>query len=193
MRFWVGVTSAFGAGTLIGIGVGMLLVEDKLKKEYAESAASMRRAFEAARIDAETPVDTESELIHLSERLEEATELRSEPVEGETPLVVNDKPAINPYHAAVTSLQTEVYASFAVLDEEEYFDDDGRSKEQITMIYSDDSPIFFMNGQEIDDVMERVGGTIVDDMRNAVRDGNPTLYMRNNQTDTDYEVLFEQP
>jgi hypothetical protein len=38
-----------------------------------------------------------------------------------------------------------------------------------------------------------VGSTIVDDMRNAVREGTPVLFMRNNQTDTDYEVLFDQP
>lgn len=212
MRFWVGVTSAFGAGTLIGIGIGILSVEKKLKEEYAQSSASMRRAYEAARIDAETPSLTEEDLIFVRKR-DEGVELEGFEIDANehrflrevTPMDdVKQEPATlvtavpqtdNPYHKAVHStLVNEAYASYAELEEEDYFDeDDGRSKEQITMVMSDDAPIFFMDGSEIDDAFERVGGTIVDDMRKAVGNGEPVVYIRNNQTNVDYEVVFEQP
>jgi hypothetical protein len=205
MRFWVGVSAAFGAGTIIGIGLGTLLVEKKLKDEYEASSAAMRRAYEAARIDAETPSLTEEDLIVLKPK-GDTIELV---VDGQTePIVVHEVPEIitdtvvqptqsdNPYHDAVTQTATNgIYASFAVLEESDYYDEDGRTKEQLTMIFSDGEPVFFKDGAEIEvsDAMDMVGSTIVDDMRNAVREGTPVLFMRNNQTDTDYEVLFDQP
>jgi hypothetical protein len=205
MRFWVGVTSAFGAGTLIGIGIGKLLLEDKMKKEYEESVGAMRRVLLARKIDAETPVFTEAELdeplpIVIQPRGEGVSleggkiELRGVDLPLETVLKLSDASAsvpVNPYHKAVVE---KGFVSFAELDEEDYFDEgDGREKEQITMVYSEDRPHFFQGNEEIEDWMDRVGGTIVDDMRKAVGDGNPVLYIRNNQTDVDYEVIFEQP
>ena len=210
MRFWVGVSAAFGAGTLIGIGLGTLLVEKKLKDEYEESSARMRRAYEAARIDAETPTLTEEDLIRLQPRGEGTTLEGSDIVsfmEKEVEVNVKEVPATvevtvaptqsdNPYHQAVhQTATTGIYASYAELSQEDYEEDDGRIKEQITMLYSDGEPIFFKDGAEADvsDVLDWVGGTIVDDMRKAVGEGNPTVYVRNNQTEVDYEVTFEQP
>lgn len=209
MRFWIGVTSAFGAGTLIGIGIGTLLVEDKLKKEYTESTASMRRAMEAARIDAETPVETEDELdtpLFLIKRDENGVALEGGEVKTITEAKVIDiqvgsngmgqierVASNNPYHRAVEATSPQIYASYAELEEEDYYEEDGRVKEQITMVFDNGVARFFNNGEEIDDAMERVGGTVVDDMRKAVADGNVAIWIRNNQTDVDYEVLFEQP
>jgi hypothetical protein len=200
MRFWVGVSAAFGAGTLIGTGLGILLVEDKLKKEYKEATASHWRAVQAAKIDAETPSLEEQDLIVVKPR-GEGVSLEGGEIETESLPVVNEvvtKPqqTTNPYHVAVEqTLDNNIYASYAELSEEDYYDEDGRAKEQITMLYSDGEPMFFMNGAELDtsDAMDMVGSTIVDDMRKSVGEGNPILYMRNNQTGTDYEVTFEQP
>lgn len=212
MRFWVGVSAAFGAGAIIGVGIGKLLLEDSYKKNYEESVASMRRVLLAQKIDAETPALTEEELdvplpIVIQPRGEGVSleggkiELRGQDWAGETKIIVDPGGPIasvskiqeqvhNPYHQAVVA---KGFASFAELDEEDYFDEgDGREKEQLTMVYSEDQPHFFQGNEEIEDWMDRVGGTIVDDMRKAVGDGNPVLYIRNNQTDVDYEVIFEQ-
>lgn len=207
MRFWIGVTAAFGAGTLIGIGVGTLLVEDKLKKEYKEATASHWRAVQAAKIDAETPALTEEDLITIRPRGEGValegsaiivpTEEITTTVEAKTLADVTHLPQTNnPYHQAVhQTASAGVYASYAELSEEDFQEEDGRAKEQITMLFSDGEPIFFMNGAELDvsDAMDMVGSTIVDDMREAVREGNPFVWRRNNQTEVDYEVVFEQP
>jgi len=214
MRFWTGVSAAFGAGTLIGTVIGTLLVEKKLKAEYAESTASMRRAYEALKIDAETPALTEEDLIVVKPRGEgitlEGGEVQSLSLDKEpnafgesievkkidTDVVVKPTQTNNPYHTAVRETASQgVYASYVELSEEDYDEDDGRLKEHLTMLFSDGEPIFFKDSAEIEtsEVMDLVGSTIVDDMRNAVRDGNPIIYVRNAQTDIDYEVVFEQP
>jgi len=203
MRFWVGVSAAFGAGTLIGIGVGTLLVEKKLKQEYDEATKAHWRVVQAVKIDAETPALTEEDLIHIRPR-EEGTTLEGGEVKvPETKVdevheitTLNVPQTTNPYHTAVRTTGTQgIYASYAELSEEDYQEEDGRAKEQITMVYSDGEPIFFMNGAELEltDAMDMVGSTIVDDMREAVREGTPLLWRRNNQTEVDYEVVFEQP
>lgn len=205
MRFWVGTLSAAAAGLITGIGVGILLVEDKLKKEYEESTAATRRAYEAALINAKTeriidgPYATEEEVAVLSEPLGEGSVLIA-PEDGtlmeESVKIVDDKGAtvtsINPYHRSVAETSPHLYASYAELEEEDYYEEDGRVKEQITMIFTEGVARFFNNGEEIDDAFDRVGGTIVDDMRTAVNEGNPVIWIRNNKTDVDYEVLFEQ-
>lgn len=199
MRFWVGVTAAFGAGTLIGMGVGILLVEDKLKKEYKEATASHWRVVQAVKIDMETP-PLDADVITIKPR-SNGVALEGDVVEFNTDATVLDittnRQSTNPYHQAVeqTSSIDEPYVSFAELSEEDYMDDDGRVKEQMTMLFSDGDPTFFYNGVEVSvsDAMDMVGSTIVDDMREAVRRGEPIVWVRNNQTDVDYEVVFEQP
>lgn len=206
MRFWVGVSAAFGAGTLIGIGVGTLLVEKKLKQEYDEATAAHWRVVQAVKIDAETPALTEEDLIHIRHRDEEGVTLEGgELTFAEVPEKVDEVHTItslkveqtnNPYHTAVQQTASQgVYASYAELSEEDYQEDDGRVKEQLTMLFSDGEPIFFHEGAEIEvsDAMDMVGSTIVDDMRAAVQEGTPFVWRRNNQTEVDYEVVFEQP
>lgn len=206
MRFWIGVSAAFGAGTIIGVGLGSLLVEKKLEEKYDQATAAHWRVVQAVKIDRETPSLTEEDLINIHPRDPETIELFQEGSEDpinriqvpeETVPNVSTLPQTdNPYHKAVQqTVNTTVYASYAELNEEDYQEDDGRVKEQLTMVYSDNEPIFFMNGAEIEtsDAMDMVGSTIVDDMRKTVGEGLPFLWVRNNQTDVDYEVVFEQP
>lgn len=210
MRFWVGVSAAFAAGGLFGAGLTRILVEDKLKKEYEESVASMRRVLLAQKIDVETPVHSEEDLLRgdipvVVQPRGDGTQLEGGPVEFADRIKKNQEapkqtfesvppkpadPRTNPYHTPV--VQTAL-VSYAELEEEDYYEEDGRVKEQITMVYADDVPMFFQGNEQIEDWMERLGGTIVDDMRNSVREGNPIVYIRNNQTDVDYEVVFDQP
>ncbi len=227
MRFWTGVSAAFGAGTLIGTVIGTLLVEKKLKAEYAESTASMRRAYEALKIDAETPALTEEDLI-ITHPTPEGTALEGFDVKSneskvitegkvvslsvdaepnafgesievkqiDTDVVVKPTQSDNPYHTAVRQTAEQGgYVTYVELSAEDYDEDDGRLKEHITMLFSDGEPIFFKDSSELEvaEAMDMVGSTIVDDMRKSVREGNPIIYMRNAQTDIDYEVVFEQP
>ena len=203
MRFWVGVSAAFGASTLIGVGLGTLLVEKKLKKEYEEATAAHWRVVQAVKIDAETPSLDEQDLIVLKPQGEGVSleggeiEVKTDDLPVVQEVVTSPPQSDNPYHVAVAqTLDNNIYASYAELSEEDYYDEgDGRAKEQITMLFSDGEPLFFMGGAELEvaTAMDMVGSTIVDDMRKSVGEGEPTLYVRNNQTATDYEVIFEQP
>lgn len=195
-RVWALVMGVAAVSGGVGFMAGVASSKNKFQKQYEESSASMRRAFEAVRIDAETPVATEEELeeslsapLFLIRR-----EANGVNLEGDV-IVVNEeaKPSTNPYHVAVEASSPQIYASYAELDEEDYYDEDGRLKEQLTMVYVDGTPHFFHNGEEIDDAFERVGGSIVDDMREAVNTGTTVIWVRNNQTEVDYEVIFEQP
>lgn len=205
MRFWVGVTAAFGAGAILGGAVGQAILRDKLQKEYESSVASQRRAWEAARINDETPVDLSSGEIHIVAHDPSGTRLEGGALVDEIdpnhnvvalpeiPLAEGQK-ASNPYWDSRAVDQGPGFmVSFAQLDAEDYYDEDGRDKQQITMVFVDGAPQFFQEGEEIDNAFDLVGGTIVDDMRESVRNGEPILWIRNNQTEIDYEVSFEQP
>lgn len=207
MRFWVGVSAAFGAGSIIGVVAGRVIVEKKLEEKYRQATAAHWRVVQAVKIDIETPSLTEEDLIHIKPKDPDMVELRQDgsdepyakvrvPEETVVDNISSLPQTTNPYHTAVQQTSNPgVYASYAELSEEDYQEDDGRVKEQLTMVFSDNEPIFFQNGMEIDtsEAMDMVGSTIVDDMRKAVGDGNPFLWVRNNQTDIDYEVVFEQP
>lgn len=207
MRFLVGVLSAAGAGLLIGTGLGIILTEDKFRKEYQESAESMRRAMELARvINAEVmaPVETEVELENETKEdeglvlvspavIEEKNDLPFDPAAG---LVeVNDftPQETNPYHVAVAGVQED--PTFALIEEEDYLDHhDGRSKGQITITMEEHNPIFFEGGMQIKDWDVKIGDNILRDFYTKCPPGKEqVLFVRNNLTDTDYEVIREQP
>lgn len=207
MRFWVGVTAAFGAGAIIGGVVGQAIQREKLQKSYELSVASQRRAWEAARINDETPVDLSDGMVHVVRHDPEGTRLEGGVIDDkiddkidvpiapvlEIPLQDGQKPP-NPYWDSRAVDQGPGFmVSFAQLESEDYYEDDGRDKQQITMVFVDGAPQFFQEGEEIDNAFDLVGGTIVDDMRASVQQGDPILWIRNNQTEIDYEVIFEQP
>lgn len=214
MRFLVGVSSAFGAGALIGIGLGILLTEDKLRKEYLESTASYRRAMEMARKPAEAPVETEEELVFYNHNHDEplmtTKQVSPDGLTVGVPMKDADKTTfkpkdVNPYHTAVETAQennleplieggVHDYA-IAYIDEEEYHEEDGRYKGQIIVLMDETNPIFFHEGVSITDWDERVGDSILLDLhKHGQRTGQPpVLYVRNHKTDEDYEVLTDQP
>lgn len=216
MRFWVGVASAFGAGLGIGAALGVILTEDKVRAEYEESARSLRRAMEmAGEIDAEAPAKTEQELetsqtTFVGGDIEyRSTEEGRAVVDGAEVNVggVTAKPAIaetNPYHQAVevTPTQTELFVeggvndySISYIEEEEFDEEDGRTKYHVTYFIDDSQqPIFTMNGENLADWETRLGDSIVVDFYRLIPPGAPdTLYVRNHKSDEDYEVTFGVP
>lgn len=214
MRFWVGTLSAFGAGLGIGVGLGMLLVEDKVRKEYEESAASYRRAMAMARdIDAEKPAENEAVLITATNNAD-IPNLQPGPVEIVDRIVdiegvnvggVTLKPVLaedNPYHTPPNPTPTDTFVEgkpnewgVSYIEEEEYDEEDGRTKYQVNYYVDDQQQtVFIMGGAPIDDWAERLGESIVVDFYKLIPPGAPDiLYVRNHKTDEDYEVTFGMP
>jgi hypothetical protein len=78
------------------------------------------------------------------------------------------------------------------IEEDEYDEEDGRFKGQITIVMADMEPSFFMDGVQINDWAERVGESIlVDFYRFVPPEAPPILYVRNHKRDEDYEVTRE--
>lgn len=214
MRFWVGVTAAFGAGGILGVIAGIVMTEEKCRAEYKESAASYRRAMEAVRIDkmvGEVPAETEGALLEggpVTEvdrgdnivHLDGSGHIFSPETTAFTPA------AVNPYHKAVEAIETpvEMFVDGGVndygvsyIEEEEFEEDDGRYKGRISMVMNEANvPTFFLDGTSIEDWDVRLGDSIIVDFnRHAIQHpGSATvLYVRNHKTDEDYEVVLELP
>lgn len=193
IRFWVGVSAAFGAGGLIGAGIAIILTEDKFRLKYQESTDSFIRAMELARQKephVEIHVDTEQ----FTEGVAQAKDTLSTVGEAIKVGDVDDfKPEPqNPYHEAPEKPEP----SWTILEEEDYHDDDGRFKGQITILPGDNGkPVFVEDDIEIANWEEKIGPSILRDFYALVPPNTvpAVLYIRNNVTDEDYEVIREQP
>lgn len=209
--YWLGVGSAFAAGVISGVAGVRISLEKKLRKEYAEREEMMQHAYEQALelgLDqaAEEPADEEVKLVTEIDLLEISLD-ETPNAFGEGLLTVggdiikegeSEETTVNPYHKAVESaaLQEALEdGSVSYIDEEDYLDEDGRFKGKIDiLINGDQDPIFLMDGQPIDDWEKRVGETILVDFYKLVPPGTePILYVRNNRTDEDYEVVRLAP
>lgn len=204
MRYSLGVLCGIGAGLIFGFATGVISTEDKFRKEYRESAESYRRAMELAREvpeTVETPVAEEQELdltsdvIRSDEVAEDLLEHQPKPFKPEI---------VNPYHKAVAAKETpvEMFVEGGVndygvsyIEEEEYQEEDGNEKVQISLIIAGDNAIFVENGSQINDWDEKLGDSILVDFYKHVPEGLPeeVLYVRNHKTNTDYEVVRDQP
>jgi len=78
------------------------------------------------------------------------------------------------------------------IEEDDYDEEDGRFKGQITIVMDQHNADFFMDGVQITDWAERVGESIIVDFYQLVPPGAPPiLYVRNHKRDEDYEVTRE--
>lgn len=144
--------------------------QDKMKVEIGpEGEASA--GGELTREDEDEPV----EYINHYKKALEKTEIQDTPVE----LFVDG--GINDY-------------GMSYIEEEEYFEENGNFKGQVTLVQDGNSPTFFMDGVQIQDWAERVGESIAVDFYNLVPpNAPPILYVRNHARDEDYEVTREIP
>lgn len=197
MRFWVGVVSAFGAGLGIGAGLWSVLREEQLKAEYKESTEAFMSAIRLAqKTEVHVHVQEDEEIPEVpagtafkdlppnADHVGQAIKVTE--VEKFTP------EDANPYHVAVAQPQP----SWTYLEEEDYQDEDDRAKHQITIMPNHEGqPVFVMNDIEIADWEERIGSNILRDFYSMVPpDVVPAvLYVRNNVTQEDYEVIREVP
>lgn len=202
---FIGLGGGLIGGFLLGVSATIEWAELRANKKYEESSASMRRAYEAARINhrVDEPVIAEDELeVALpSGRMVAVTgDISNVNV---TPL--DREPTKNRYHQAIEAVATpiETFVEGAIndygisyIEEEEFHDEgDGRFKGQITWVIDDTNPTFFMDGHQISDWDERVGHSILIDFdKHVPQNISPqVLYVRNHQTGEDYEVIREIP
>lgn len=201
-----GVGVACGA---IGYFTGVLVTDGRLRKEYEESARAYRRAMDMTQdITGDVPEMHEEALVIA----DGASVSIKSPVDGNALIDVTvydaDKTthtpeAVNPYHVALNAIETPVHDfvdgtpnvyGISYIEEEEYFEDDGRAKYSVVIVMDAHNPTFFMDGELIDDWNERLGASIVKDFLDRVPPGiNPVLYVRNHRTEEDYELTPERP
>jgi len=190
VRFFVGVSAAFSAGTLIGVALGIILSEEKQKAKYTEATGSFIRAMELARSQEPPKVVEIDDGIELTDILPKrevpATAIKQADVEDFKPK------ESNPYHEA----KSNPAPSWTYLEQEDYEDDDGRFKGQIIIMPNEEGQaVFVENDIEISDWETKIGSNILRDFYALVPPNSnpPVLYVRNNLTDEDYEVIKQVP
>lgn len=197
----------FTGGALVGFGAAYLALEDRFGKTYAEMVASNQRAYEKAK-GMKPVVEREVDEAQLIADMEDdavtpVPHIVPTPTEYIAPREGTSKATHNPYHQAVSAVETSsedfvagsptVYG-VSYIEEEEYMDEDGRDKFKVDIIIQDTDPIFILDGVPMENWAERVGDSVLLDMFNHCPPGTPQiLYVRNHRTDEDYEVSIVQP
>lgn len=215
MRIWITALSAFGAGIGIGIAVGAVLTEEKIREEYKESAKAYRKAMEMAKdIESHAPQQSEEPQLLSQVKVEglslapsgmgTITHIDGEPVNVGGVSLEPTLAETNPYHKAVAAKETDTQLfveggvndyGVSYIEEEDFNDEDGRTKTTVNYYISDNQePVFLVNGEQMHDWDEHLGDSIVVDFYQLIPPGAPDiLYVRNHKTDSDYEVVFGIP
>lgn len=211
----------FLGGVAVGIAGSYTALEAKFRKQYNESEALLKNAYETAKAFNNTSADIQLDQALEDEKAfqdeifdEEAIKARViENLKANSVSLDSTRNAFDEgievvqktnYATAVTATETPVDVfvqgdttvyGMSYIEEEEYEEDDGRAKEQITiMLQSDMEPVFIMDGDPINDWPARIGDSILVDFYKHVPPGvEPVLYVRNHRTDEDYEVVMVSP
>jgi hypothetical protein len=185
-----------GGGILIGVGVAwteaVSHAELKYRNKYEEQLEIHKRVLERAheeflRSAVEAPVETEEDLSILNKELKVGGEI-TVTSEGEVPDYVGTAAL---YADPGTFAGHQEIQAISYIDPEDYEEDDGRAKEQITIFMTGDGePIFVMDGEQIDNWADLVGEHILVDFYKMVPPSaeDRVLFVRNNIRDEDYEV-----
>jgi len=207
-------------GTAFGI---VLTEQKARIKYEEQSASMMRAFEQARKVEqhitVEVPAKEEDELDidlernavavpgptdHVQEMIDKGSDPPPAPKQTPgMPTVIHQPAEDNPYHTAIAAQETtpELFVSGGVndygvsyIEEEEYEEEDGRVKKQIILMMDEHNPVFMMDGQKINDWDARVGDSIVVDFYKFVPPNTAqVLYVRNHETDIDYEVVRQQP
>lgn len=221
-RKYIDLASAFFVGVAAGALTVKVLVEKKLREEFAFQMESVENTYEAA-IALRDARDFVAETEREREKHVELNEGRV--TDGQEPIPFVDRqiedveapnylgevvvtppeqePTQNQYHQALSATETPVEQfvdggvndyGVSYIEDEDYLDEDGRFKGKIDILIDNGNPIFLMDGVQIDDWEKRVGDSILVDMFRLCPPGtDPVLYVRNHRTDEDYEVVRAEP
>lgn len=196
MRAWVGALGAFIAGTGLGIIYSSVTIEAKVRREYEESAEMRERAYDLAEMYAQDEAEPEEGDEQKAVLTIGSTEITQDVFTGEG--VLYSPLEKNPYHTPPQILDEQGVEKelelILYIDEEEYIDEDGRAKCQLTFVGGGTEVHFFEEGVQIDDWKERLGESFLVDFNRLIPyGGESVLYVRNVKTDIDYEVIREMP
>lgn len=193
-------------GISIGVGIGTQWARVELDRYYRkkgeEFVSQQYRAMQAAwtdRTEVEAPVQSEEELAHV---------VVDENGAGYSSL---DRPDLSPdaivvggealLEQADYNAQAAQYATPDMLDgisyitEDDYNEEDGNEKEQITIQLGGDETVFIHGGYAIENWEELIGETILIDFFRKFQphDKERVLYVRNHRRGEDYEVWQTTP
>lgn len=195
-RVWLAALGGLLAGGGLGYGLSHVEAERRAQKKYRELNERQYKAMQMANVlrrewtDVEAPVESEEDLADTSEN---AIKVGGEMI-VETPVATPDYIAAATQYANPEQFLPEMDYGISYIQAEEYEEDDGRPKEQITIFINDGEPIFMQDGQPIDDWAEKVGDSIMVDFYTMVPPGEDrVLFVRNARRDEDYEVIQEMP
>lgn len=201
-------------GISIGVGIGQQWARAELDRYYrkkgeefvSQQYRAMQDAF-MAREKGESPVEHEHELDDESTSMELLHELNNggldEPdtsdfaiVVGGTALLEEQIARLDPdeyQKASADYMVPGVTNSISYISEDEYNEDDGNAKEQITIFLQagQEEPLFVLGGDTIQNWSELIGDTILVDFFRMFQptETERVLYVRNHERGEDYEVF----
>lgn len=211
-----------GAGALGGMFAIEKTVRKEYEESSAAFRRAMELS-RVHQMQAEVPVQLEGDLLEAARTIRDAHMAQAEAMEKAEPQVEIGPPGlassggeltreesdddppeyINHYAKALEAAETPVDMfveggvndyGVSYIEEDEFYEEDGRFKGQITLVLEGNGATFFMDGLQIHDWDERVGDSIlVDFYRLVPPDVPPVLYIRNHKRDEDYEVTREIP
>ena len=194
----------YGAvGFVLGGLIVRFAVEESLNRKYKEKGDLLGRVYQDLMND-----------LDASEKQDKVYELFDEVVEGvvktryeEIAKTYLPEPAYVGL-TEVTKLHDELEVSTPVerfldevastvsengisyIEEEEFMEDDGRSKERVDFMIDTNLPYFFIDGMPVDNWTELLGGSLLVDFWTLTPPGDGAVfYVRNHLNNTDYEVI----
>ena len=202
----------YGAvGFVLGGLIVRFAVEESLNRKYKEKGDLLSRVYldlmndldASEKQDEVASTVTENGISYLVDDYVEVVKARYEEI-AETYLP-------EPAHTdltAVTKLHDELEVSTPVerfldevastvsengisyIEEEEFMEDDGRSKERVDFMIDTNLPYFFIDGVQVDNWTELLGGSLLADFWTLTPPGDGAVfYVRNHLNNTDYEVI----
>lgn len=165
MRKTLGFILAFGSGLGVGVILGWESSKEKVRMEVEKQTASVLRASEQAEVFRAEREAKEFSAEAAAEHAEIVTRYQVEPVEPNTGI----------YH----------------ISDSDYEEDQGFEKCIVEIFFTDDLPVFIINGIQTEDWYEHLGPTIV--LTGDETMDNETFYVRNHILKMDYEVTWGKP
>lgn len=191
------LVSIFVGGLVTGGALTAFFLEGKIRTKYETQLASMKRVYQ--KINSNVP-ESDVDWEEIARQNKAADEF--DPTVGVTkdPEYASEEPAVvNTYHQALEVQETpvEVFVDGGIndygisyLEDEEYFEEDGRAKVRVDYLVQDAEPVFLIDGQQIHNWDELLGDSILVDFYKLVPPGiEQVLYVRNHKSETDYEVV----
>lgn len=190
-------------GISIGVGIGTQWARIELDRYYRqkgeEFVSQQYRAMQAAwtdRQESEAPAETEEHLIEgLNNRIDSVLD---EADTSDDAILVGGAGVLEQadYNAqAAQYAMPDMLEGISYISEDDYNEEDGNEKEQITIHVGGDETVFIHGGVAITNWEELIGETILIDFfrKFQPQDSERVLYVRNHRRGEDYEVWQAVP